>query len=204
MTTKCYQTNEHSTTPCIRTRAQVATAGARVAPSSMSTHSRAQQSSVLTPSHRQVLFVAAVIRQLRHQRGMVCLTHAASHDWKMKSIKLWQSWMRTQASSLTTDSWWEAQSTEKHGASCLPTNLDNWQTLSNSYTNARYQHSRWKISHTDNLIAWWDQKRQNPINDQLLWCRGHPISGNASGQNTFHQFDINNTTLMKADYYLVS
>jgi hypothetical protein len=39
-----------STAPCIRTRAQVATAAAQVAPPYMSTHSQAQQSSVPPPS----------------------------------------------------------------------------------------------------------------------------------------------------------
>jgi hypothetical protein len=159
------------TTPCIRTRAQVATAGARVAPPSMSTHSRAQQSSVLTPSHRQVLFVAAVIRQLRHQRGMVCLTHAASQDWKMKSIKLWQSWMRTQASSLTTDSWWEAQSTEKHGASRLPTNLDNWQTASKGVDKEPYQHYQIHTPTRGTSIA--DER----YHIQTIWLHGEIRNG---------------------------
>jgi hypothetical protein len=39
----------------------------------MSTRSQAQQSSVL-PLSRQPGFTAAVMRQQRHQRGMVCLT----------------------------------------------------------------------------------------------------------------------------------
>jgi hypothetical protein len=62
-----------STAPRIRTRAQVATAAAQVAPPYMSTRSRAQQFSVPPPS-RQPGFAAAVMRQQRHQRGMVCLT----------------------------------------------------------------------------------------------------------------------------------
>jgi hypothetical protein len=62
-----------STAPCIRTRAQVATAAAQVAPPYMSTRSQAGQSSVPPPSRRPG-FAAAVMRQQRHQRGMVRLT----------------------------------------------------------------------------------------------------------------------------------
>jgi hypothetical protein len=62
-----------STAPRIQTRAQVATAVAQVAPPYMSTRSQAQQSSVPPPSRRPG-FAAAVMRQQRHQRGMVCLT----------------------------------------------------------------------------------------------------------------------------------
>ena len=62
-----------NTSPCIQIRAQVATAAAQVAPPSMSTRSRARQSSAPPPS-RQPGFVAAVMRQQRHQRGMARLT----------------------------------------------------------------------------------------------------------------------------------
>ena len=79
------------TSPRARTRAQVATAAAQVA----------RQSNVPPPS-RQPGFAAAVMRQQRYQRGMVRLSHA-SHAWRTKSIKLWQSWMPTRASYSTTD-----------------------------------------------------------------------------------------------------
>ncbi len=59
-----------STSPRIQTRAQVATEAAQVAPPSMSTRSQAQQSSEPPPSH-QPGFVVAVMRQQRHQQGMV-------------------------------------------------------------------------------------------------------------------------------------
>jgi hypothetical protein len=62
-----------STSPRVRTRAQVATAAARVTPPSMSTRSRVQQSNVPPPSRRPG-FAAAVMRQQRHQRGMVRLS----------------------------------------------------------------------------------------------------------------------------------
>jgi hypothetical protein len=62
-----------STSPWVQTRAQVATEAARVAPHSMSTRSRARQSSELPPSHRPG-FVVAVMRQQRYQQGMVRLT----------------------------------------------------------------------------------------------------------------------------------
>jgi hypothetical protein len=69
----CNAATPISTAPCIRTRAQVATAVAQVAPPYMSTRSRAQQSSVLPPSCRPG-FAAAVMRQQWHQHGMVRLT----------------------------------------------------------------------------------------------------------------------------------
>ncbi len=59
-----------STSPCIQTRAQVAMEAAQVAPPSMSTRSRAQQSSEPPPSHCPG-FAVAVMRQQRHQQGMV-------------------------------------------------------------------------------------------------------------------------------------
>ena len=54
-----------STSPRIRTRAQVATAAAQVAPPSMGTISQAQRFTVPPPSR---------LRQQQHQCGMVCLT----------------------------------------------------------------------------------------------------------------------------------
>ena len=61
-----------STSPRAQTRAQVATAPAQVTPSSMRTRSRAPQSNAPPPS-RQPGFAAAVMRQQRHQCGMVRL-----------------------------------------------------------------------------------------------------------------------------------
>jgi len=66
----CNTATPISTSPPIRTRAQVATAAAQVAPPSMSTHS---QSSVPPPS-RQPGFVVAVMRQQWNQRGIARLT----------------------------------------------------------------------------------------------------------------------------------
>ena len=62
-----------STSPRARTRAQVATAATQIAPPAMSTRSRVQQSNVPPPSRRPG-FAAAVMRQKRHQRGMVRLS----------------------------------------------------------------------------------------------------------------------------------
>ncbi len=47
----CNAATSTSTSPCVQTRAQVATAAAQVAPPSMSTRSRARQSSAPPPSH---------------------------------------------------------------------------------------------------------------------------------------------------------
>ncbi len=58
-----------TTSPHAQTRAQVATAAARVAPPSMSTRSRTN--SIAKP---QTGFAAAVMRQQWHQRSMVCLS----------------------------------------------------------------------------------------------------------------------------------
>jgi hypothetical protein len=66
-------TTPTSTSPQAQTRAQVATAAARVAPPSMSTRSRVRQSNVPPPS-RPPGFAAAVMRQQRYQRGMVRLS----------------------------------------------------------------------------------------------------------------------------------
>jgi hypothetical protein len=71
-----------STSPHARPRAQVATAAAQVAPPSMSTRSRARA----PPPSCCPCFTAAVMKQQQHQRGMVRLY--ASHDWRVKSIKL--------------------------------------------------------------------------------------------------------------------
>jgi hypothetical protein len=62
-----------STSPHIQIRTQVATEAAQVAPPSMSTRSRAQQSSKPLPPH-QPGFTAAAMRQQQHQRDMVRLT----------------------------------------------------------------------------------------------------------------------------------
>ncbi len=59
-----------STSPRAQTRAWVATAAAQVAPPSMSTRSRAQA----PPPSRQPGFAAAVMKQQRHQCGMVRLS----------------------------------------------------------------------------------------------------------------------------------
>jgi len=61
-----------STSPCAQTRAQVATAAAQVAPPSMRTRSRVQSNA--PPPSRQPGFAVAVMRQQRHQRGMVRLS----------------------------------------------------------------------------------------------------------------------------------
>jgi hypothetical protein len=61
-----------STSPRAQTRAQVATAAARAAPLAMSTRSRVQSNA--PPPSRQPGFAVAVMRQQRHQRGMVRLS----------------------------------------------------------------------------------------------------------------------------------
>ena len=63
-----------STSPRARTRAQVAMAAAQIAPPSMNTRSRVQQSNVVPPPSRRPGFAAAVMRQQRYQRGMVRLS----------------------------------------------------------------------------------------------------------------------------------
>ena len=69
----CNAATPTSTSPRLQTRAQVATAAVRVAPLAMSTRSRVQQSSAPPPSH-QPGFAAAVMRQQRHQCGLVHLS----------------------------------------------------------------------------------------------------------------------------------
>jgi hypothetical protein len=68
--------NTTGNSPQIRTRAQLATAAARAASPAMSTRARAQ-SSIQSPTWRPGTtpgFAAAVMRQKRHRRGMMCLT----------------------------------------------------------------------------------------------------------------------------------
>jgi hypothetical protein len=60
-------------TSCIRYQAQVATAAACVAPPSLNTNSRTQQLGMPPPTN-QPGFAAAVMRQQRHQHGLVYLT----------------------------------------------------------------------------------------------------------------------------------
>jgi hypothetical protein len=62
-----------SPTTCIRTQAQVATAAAQVAPPSLNTHSRMQQLGVPPPTC-QPGFATAVMKQQRHQHGLMRLT----------------------------------------------------------------------------------------------------------------------------------
>ena len=91
----------------------MATAVAQVTPPSMSTRSKARQSSAPSPSRRPG-FAVAVMRQQQHQRGMARLTR---HITRLENeVQQAMAVMDTDMGKLSTD---------KHGAFHQPTNLGN-------------------------------------------------------------------------------
>jgi hypothetical protein len=121
----CNAATPTSTTPHIRTWAQVATAAAWVAPPSLSTCSRTRQSGVPLPSHWPG-FAAASMRQQRHQRNLVCVTHPIT---RLKN-QGHQAMAVMDKDMGKLHNYRQLVSSPKYGAFHQPTYLGNWQTAS--------------------------------------------------------------------------
>jgi hypothetical protein len=159
-----------SSTTRIRTWAQVATAAARVAPPSSNTSAHMQHSGVPPPT-RQPSYAAAVMKQQQQQRGLMRLTrciiilenkvHLAMAVMDKDTGKLLN--YRQLMKSPKYKKAWSLSAANEFGqlANGIGGRIKTPPTLSSSFPNTRYRLTTEKKSHTGNLYARSDPKRQN-------------------------------------------
>ncbi len=211
-----------NTSPRIQTQAQVAMAAAWVVPPALSTHLHTWQSNLLPPS-RHPGFVAAMMQQQQHQRGMVwLLTHTTHHttgeqgspsigshgcryrqapqlqaiNEKHKIQKGMELFIGQQIWTISKQHRWQNKEPHQHHPVHLPTQGTE-KAKARRYVRAICVHSTTQKGWTQSTMIHC-RRRENQLSGQSC----HPHHGNASGQDALQQRHLHERHMLHDDGHL--